>query len=235
MNHTITRATLGALPALLALGAAPSAMAADAVPGNDIRLGLYSVFYHSSADDLQGPYVPPGVNLNAENLFTLYFGYVRRLTPHLSAELALAVPPEAKVDGRGPATLGSVPYNGQVISSARWLAPTAFVEYNFFDETAKFRPFIGVGVNYTTFYDRNTTAAGNAANGGPTKLSLTSSVGPAATLGFHYSVNEHWGFNASYSGSRVNTHLVADTAGEIRTTGIRFNPYALVVSVGYAF
>jgi outer membrane protein len=179
--------------------------------------------------------VPAGVNLNAENLETLYIGYVRRLSPHFLAELALAIPPEAKVDGRGPATLGSVPYNGQVISSARWLAPTAFVEYNFFDEGTKFRPFIGLGINYTTFYDRNTTAAGDAANGGPTKLSLTSSVGPAATLGFHYKIDQHWGFNASYSGSRVNTRLVADTAGEQRTTSIRFNPYALVVSVGYAF
>jgi outer membrane protein len=235
MTHSTTRAALAALSAIFALGTATCAAAADDVPANDVRLGLYSVFYHSSAQDPQGPYVPPGVNLNAENLETLYFGYVRRLSPHFSAELALAVPPQAKVEGSGPATLGSVPYNGQVISSARWLAPTAFVEYSFFNEGTKFRPFIGLGINYTTFYDRDTTAAGAAANGGPTKLSLTSSVGPAATLGFHYNIDRHWGFNASYSGSRVNTHLVADTAGEIRTTGIRFNPYALVVSVGYAF
>lgn len=235
MNHSKIRATLAALPAVLALAAFTGpAVAADA-PGNDFRLGLYSVFYHSSADDLQGPYVPPGVNLNAENLFTLYIGYVRRLSPHFSAELALAIPPVAKVDGRGPATVGSVPYDGQVISSARWIAPTGFIEYNFFDEGTKFRPFIGLGVNYTTFYDRNATAAGDAANGGPTKLSLTSSVGPAATVGVHYDLGHHWGLNASYSGSRVNTHLVADTAGVLRTTGIRFNPYALVVSVGYAF
>ena len=235
MTKTIFRAALATLPLLLAIFASATAQAQDAEHANDLRAGLYSVFYHSSAEDLRGPFVPAGVNLNAENLFTLYIGYVRRLSPHFSAELALAVPPLAKVDGKGPATVGSVPYNGQVISSARWIAPTGFIEYSFFDEGTKFRPFIGLGINYTTFYDRNSTAAGNAANGGPTKLSLTSSVGPAATIGVHYDLGNRWDLNASFSGSRVNTHLVADTAGAIRTTGIRFNPYALVVSVGYSF
>ena len=55
------------------------------------------------------------------------------------------------------------------------------LEYNFLNENSPFRPFLGVGVNYTTFYDRDSTAAGNAASGGPTKISLTSSVGPAVT------------------------------------------------------
>ena len=36
---------------------------------------------------------------------------------------------------RGPATLGSVPYNGQVISSARWISPTLLLEYNFLRDT----------------------------------------------------------------------------------------------------
>ncbi|MDP9066561.1 MAG: hypothetical protein M3O06_11945, partial [Pseudomonadota bacterium] len=43
-------------------------------------------------------------------------------------------------------------------------------------------PYVGVGVNYTTFYNRRSTAQGNAALGGPTRLLLTSSVGPAGTL-----------------------------------------------------
>ena len=179
--------------------------------------------------------MPPGVNIKADNVETLYLGYVRRLSPHFKAELAIGYPPLTKTEGKGPATLGSVPYNGQVISTARWIAPTVLLEYNFFDENAKLRPFVGVGVNYTTFYDRDSTAAGNAASGGPTKLSLTSSVGPAATAGISYNLGGHWGLNASYSISRVNTHLVADTAGVIRTTSIKFGPQALILSFGYAF
>jgi outer membrane protein len=84
-------------------------------------------------------------------------------------------------------------------------------------------------------YDRNSTAQGNAASGGPTKLSLTSSVGPVGTVGLAYHIVNHWNMYASYSISQVKTKLNADTAGVIRTTHISFGPQALVVSVGYSF
>ena len=190
---------------------------------------------HSHGHDHQHGKGGEDLNLKAENLTTLYIGYIRRLSPHFQAELALAIPPVAKTEGVGPATLGSVPYAGQVISTARWIAPTAFIEYNFFDEGTKFRPFIGVGINYTTFYDRDSTAAGNAASGGPTRLSLTSSTGPAATAGFTYKIAPHWDATASYSIARVNSNLEADTAGLIRTTSIKFGPQALILSIGYSF
>jgi outer membrane protein len=202
---------------------------------NDVRLGSYSVFYHTSADDLSGPYVPPGVNLKAENLETLYLGYVVHLPENFAIELAMGWPPLAKIKGQGPATLGSVPYNGQVISSARWIAPTLLFEYNFLPAGATWRPYLGAGVNYTTFYDRDSTAAGNAASGGPTKLSLTSSVGPVVTGGVTYRISERWAAHASYSWSQVKTNLTADTDGLIRTSRISFGPQALIVSVGYSF
>jgi outer membrane protein len=228
--------TLSPLPIAAAASfflAAPAP--ADDVPENSARIGLYSVFYHVSADDLSGPYVPPGANIDARNVQTLYLAYVRRLSPHFDAELTLGYPPLQKTVGKGPATLGSVPYDGQIIATARWIAPTVLLEYMFFSETAKWRPYIGAGVNYTTFYDRNSTAQGNAASGGPTKLSLTSSVGPAATVGLAYNIHNNWNCYASYSISQVKTKLNADTAGVIRTTHISFGPQALVLSVGYSF
>ncbi len=208
---------------------------ADDVPSNSARIGLYSVFYHVKADDLSGPYVPPGANIDANNVETVYLAYVRRLSSHFDLELTAGYPPLQKTVGKGPATLGSVPYNGQVIATARWIAPTLLVEYMFLDENSKWRPYIGAGVNYTTFYDRNSTAQGNAASGGPTKLSLTSSVGPVGTVGLAYNIVNHWNMYASYSISQVKTKLNADTAGVIRTTHISFGPQALVVSVGYSF
>ena len=85
---------------------------------------------------------------------------IRRLNSYLDLELAFGVPPNTKTIGKGPATLGSVPYNGQTIATAKWLAPSALLEYKFFSESAALRPYIGVGVNYTSFYDRQVTAAG---------------------------------------------------------------------------
>src|SRR5271156_1861879 len=184
---TITKFSALQMAALLSIAGFTTASADELA--NDVRLGWYSVFYHTSADDITGPYVPPGVNLKAENLETLYVGIVHHFPANFALELALGYPPLAKIKGSGPATVGSVPYNGQVISSARWISPTLLFEYNFLDASSRWRPYIGVGVNYTTFYDRDSPAAGNAASGGPTRLSLTASVGPAATAGVTYRIS----------------------------------------------
>jgi outer membrane protein len=224
------------LGALLVVAAAASfgpgsAFADD--PPNDLRIGSYSIFYHTRADDLSGPYVPAGVSFKAENLETLYGAYVRQLPVNFQIELAVGYPPLAKVKGIFPPILSQ--YNGQVVSSARWIAPTLLLEYNFLDATAPLRPFIGAGINYTTFYDRDSTATGNAATGGPTRISSTASVGPAVTAGLTYRISNRWHAHASYSFSQVKTNLTADTDGFLRTTRISYGPQALIVSVGYSF
>jgi outer membrane protein len=231
---SINKALISAAAIAALLGTVP-AFADDEVYNNSLRAGSYSVFYHTHADDITGPFVPAGVNLKSQDLETLYVGYVRRLSPAFALELALGYPPLNKVEGKGPATVGSVPYNGQVVSTARWLSPAALLEYNFLSEDSKFRPYIGVGVNYTNFYDRKSTAQGNAGLGGPTKLSLTASVGPAATAGVAYAITPRWHVYSSYSIARVNTHVTADTEGVIRTTTIKFGPQTLVISGGYSF
>jgi outer membrane protein len=233
--------TLRALPVVLtALTGASilhttAARADDVVPANTVAAGIYQIFYHVKADDLSGPFVPPGVNLDLKNTRTAYFGYFRRITSYLDLELAFGVPPETKTVGKGPATLGSVPYAGATIATSKWAAPSALLEYKFFSESTALRPYVGVGVNYTSFYDRDVTAAGEAGTGGPTRLSLTSSVGPVGTVGLKYRPGTRWSVFASYSISRVDTNLKTDTAGEIRTTHIAFRPQALVVGAGYSF
>src|SRR6202795_3378836 len=231
---SINKALISAAAIAALLGLVP-AFAADEVYSNSLRAGSYSVFYHTHADDITGPFVPAGVNLKSQDLETLYVGYVRRLSPSFSLELALGYPPLNKVEGKGPAFVGSVPYNGQVVSTARWLSPTLLLEYNFLSEDSKLRPYIGVGVNYTNFYDRESTAQGNAGLGGPTRVSLTASVGPAATAGLSYAISPRWHLYGSYSISRVNTNATLDTEGVIRTTTIKFGPQTIIISGGYSF
>jgi outer membrane protein len=234
---TLTRAALPT--ALVALSVAsilhPTTARADDEPANSIRVGMYAIFYHVKADDLQGPFVPAGVNFDLKNAQTAYFGYIRRLTSFLDLELALGVPPNTNTLGRGPATVGSVPYNGQTIATAKWLAPSALIEYKFLPESWTLQPYIGVGVNYTSFYDRDVTAIGQQSSGGPTRLSLSSSVGPVGTVGLKYRIATHWHVIASYSISSVDSNIKLDTDGEVRTARIHFGPQALVVAAGYSF
>ena len=230
MQKKIVTLGVGAVLALAASGAF-----ADQAGPNDVRLGMYFVHYESHADDISGPYAPSGLNVHLNNVETLYVAYVRSLSSHFDVELAFGYPPLTKTEGRGPAKLGSVPYNGQVISTARWVAPTLLVEYVFGAPSSRLRPYVGVGVNYTKFVARQSTAAGNAASGGPTSISLPASVGPAATAGLSYEVNDRWHVYASYSVAQVNSKLTANTAGILRTSEIHFWPNTLVISAGYSF
>jgi outer membrane protein len=168
--------------ALLGL-TAPAAWSQDDVPKNAVGIGWYFIFYHVYASDLVGPFTPPGAGLDVRDTNTLYLAYFRRFSPHFQLELAAGNPPLTKSTGKGPATLGSVPYSGQVITTTRWLAPSALLKYNFLDEGSLIRPYIGAGVSFVSFYDRNSTVAGNEAAGGPTRIELSNSFGPAATAG----------------------------------------------------
>jgi outer membrane protein len=241
MTRKTVTALAGSLCLAAALGLSPLAHAADSAAAttaagpNTLRLGLYLVQYHASANDLSGPYTPAGVNVSVQNVSTTYFAYLRDLTPHWTVELTAGIPPNTKTMGKGPAMLGAVPFNNVEVGTAKWFSPTVLMEYNFCSPQSAWRPYVGAGINHTSFYDRNSTAQGNAVNGGPTAISLSSSTGPVATAGFTYRFDSHFSFDASYSRARINSNYASDTLGVIRTTSIHFNPSSVVLAVGYSF
>jgi outer membrane protein len=230
----MSKFVLRALPLVL-LALTASIARADEIPNNTFRIGEYWVFFHAHADDVSGPFAPPGLNARVKDVQTPYLAYLRRLSPHFTAEIAFGVPPLTKIYGKGPAFLGSVPYNGQYLASARWVSPSALIEWVILDDSYKLRPYIGVGINYTTFITRNATPAVNAVLGGPTSISLSPSLGVAETVGVVYQVTRSWSVMASYSASRVNTSLEAHTGGVVRTSNVSFNPQTLVVAAGFSF
>lgn len=232
MRTTTTIASLCAAAAAL-LGAPVAALAQEA---NTVRVGMYAVFYHTAANDVQGPFVPPGVTADVGNVQTVYLAYLRRLSEHFQLELAAGVPPKTDTIGKGPAKLGSVPWDGVTVGTVRWLSPSVLLDYMFCDETSRLRPYVGAGLNYTHFYDRTINAAGDAALGGPTKVYLDDSWGPAATIGVYYRLTDHFNVIASFSAAQIETKLVANTDGIIRTSNrVNFNPQAIVFAFGYSF
>ena len=202
---------------------------------NSLRIGAYFVHYDANATDISGPYVPAGVNLKVDDVTTVYFAYIRRLSANYALEFAGGIPPKTNTVAQGPAKLGSVPYNGQTIGTSKWFSPTVLLLYRFRDESAALRPYLGAGFNYTKFFDNRSTAAGDAANGGATHIDLSDSFGWAWTAGIGYRFNDTWGINLSYSQSQVDSDMTATTAGVKRHTSIQFNPTAVVLSLGYSF
>ena len=221
------------------LGLATAAARADNDTGvgdnpNLVALGLYQVSFHVHADDLSGPYMPPGLNVRNPGIDTLYFAYMRRLSPHFDVELALGAPPLTKSVAKGPATVGSVPFNDQTIATARWFAPSLLAKYYLFSPAAMFRPYLGVGVNYTQFYSRQVPRPPGCDQRWP-DLAVPAGLGRAGRNVGYPNALERVVVNLSWSASWVNTRLTTDTAGVLRTSHVEFNPRALVLAAGYRF
>lgn len=218
----------------LAAAAVLSLFAAQASAQSTVYLGGAYIDIHSKADPLAGgPPVPaPGAQIEVKDASTVGFGYTYRFNPSWSAEAALGIPPRHKTVGRG-----FIEPFGQ-LSSVKQVSPTAFVNYHL-GRWGAFEPFVGLGINYTHFTGARSTASGNAASGGPTKIELSDSWGLAGHVGGTYSIDSKWSIVGTIAAADVKSDLKATTsttAGDIvRTTRINFNPLVYSLSIGYSF
>ena len=241
MNPTTALSACGTLAlACLCSTTASAQTSADWLKGTTIRGGIAHVAPNSTATDAVGPFLPgppSGVSLEVQNQSTLFFSVARDLTPHVEVELAMGFPPTHDVTAKLAASVPShvQALNGQVVAKVRQVAPTLFFNYKFGEPGSTWRPFVGAGINYTKFDKRESTAAGNQLNGGPTDIRLSDSWGLAAQAGVSYRLNDQWALNAAVATARVKTHLTATTAGQARKIDIRFRPTVLTVSAGYVF
>jgi len=211
--------------------AAGSSFAEDL--GITVRAGVIGIALHPESPDFKsnGPefLTPQPAGITVGNAKTLLFGVTKRLTDHWDIDFVAGIPPEHEVFGRGKLA----PYG--VLAKVKQRAPTVFANYNFGSPSDNLRPFVGAGVNYTQFFDANSTPANDLATGGPTKINLTSSWGLAAQIGVNYKLTEKWRLCASVAAAKVKTDLKATTGSIDRTTTIDFKPIVVTVGVGYAF
>ncbi len=200
---------------------------------NSVSLGVLHIAVHSKSDDFtsNGPafLTPQPAGLTVGNANTLKFGYTRHLNDKWSLEFVAGIPPKHKVYGRG-----SLAAYG-VIAEVKQMAPTVFLNYTFGDAADSFRPFVGVGLNYTKFIDRQTTPISRIATGGPTSIKLTDSFGIAAQVGVNYKLTDRWVINASVAVADVQSDLTSTTGSIDRKTMIDFRPVVAGVGLSYRF
>ena len=234
--------------ALLAIGAGANAQSwteGKPVSAWTFKFGAVHVDPKSTASDLQGPVpfpapggVPAGASLHVDPKATLYFSIQRDITENWSVEFAGGTPPTHNVRaviGNNPMLDPVRAIDGQVIARVRQVAPTFFVNHTWGQAGDEFRPFMGLGMNYTKFDKADSTAYGNAMSGGPTKLSLKDSKGVAFQVGLNYRLNDRFGLGVSYTTARVKTELDATTAGYVRKSNIVFHPQVFGATLQYHY
>ena len=140
-------------------------------------------------------------------------------TKNIAAELILGVTPHT-VKGTG-----SLAAFGSIVSTTA-LPPTLTLQYHF-TEFGAFKPYVGVGVNFTTYFNTTTKNAALA------PMSIFPSWGVAGQVGFDYMIDQHWGFNVDVKKIMMQPNV--RLAGGAITGHVNINPWIIGAGVTYRF
>ncbi|BBS89013.1 MULTISPECIES: OmpW family outer membrane protein [Aeromonas] len=199
------------LPLLIAAAFASPAVLAHQAGDILVRGGLAFVSPQTSSDDVLGT---GELDIDSNMQLGLTLSYM--LTDNWGVELLAATPFSHSV---------STPGLGEV-AKVKHLPPTLMAQYYFGDANSKVRPYVGAGINYTTFFDEE----GRGALAG-TDVSVDSSWGLAGQVGLDMAINDRWFVNASAWLIDIDTD-VHTAVGTINTS---IDPVAFMFGVGYRF
>jgi outer membrane protein len=153
-----------------------------------------------------------GIGVDKQVVPELDFTYM--MAPNWGAELILGTA-RHKVTSFGD-SLGKVSH----------LPPTLTFQYHFSPD-AQVRPYAGVGVNYTRFYNPSLQA-------GPAKLDVDrNSFGGSLQLGTDIAVNKSWFVNFDLKKIYIKTDVKTTTGANLGT--LRVNPLVFGIGIGTKF
>jgi outer membrane protein len=211
-----------------------STAAAAYQPGDWIvRAGYASVNPDDSSNGLKlnGAGVA-GTDVGVDNGTALGITASYIFAPHWGVEVLAATPFKHDITVSGLSGLG-VP-DGTTIGSTEHLPPTVSLQYYFADTASAWQPYVGVGVNYTTFFNEKVSSSAKTALGA-SNLNLDDSIGLAAEIGLDWAVNQNWLVNVSVWKADIKTDASLDTALGRVNTKVTIDPVVYMVAVGYKF
>jgi len=153
----------------------------------------------------------PGVSVDSAWTVELDFTYF--FNPNVAVELIAATAKH------------QVNLNGQEIGKVGVLPPTLTLQYHF-TQFGAFKPYVGAGINYTYFYDRD--LANNTLELG------RSSWGAALQTGVDYMLDRHWSLNLDVKYIWMNTDINVQASGA-KAGEVDINPWVFGVGVRYRF
>lgn len=237
-RHAVSKAksiNLCAFGLSLAICSASAFAQSDEAP-NTIKVGYADITFNTKSGDLAGPpgMTPAGIQAGLRDAHTMALVYERHISGPWSVVLQAGAPPTVTIDGAGTgAALGS-------IGSAKAWFPALLATYTF-SGLPGVRPYVGAGVNYAFYTDKQVTPAYTAAFGGTSSTStLKNSWGPVIKIGAEFPLGKNWLIDVGYTRYWIKTTATITTAtpglGDVaRTVNVKANPHAIGVAVGYRF
>jgi outer membrane protein len=154
--------------------------------------------------------------VNVDDGTSLTFNLTYMVNDNVGVELLAAAPFKHDINLNG----------GGRVAETKHLPPTLSLQYHFMPQ-ARFRPYVGAGLNYTLFFSEDTTGALAG-----TRLELDPSFGIAAQLGADIQLNDSWFLNFDVRWFDIDADAKLDGA-DLGTVAI--DPFAVGISVGRKF
>jgi len=174
-----------------------------------VRVGVHNVDPGSDSSTAVGK-----VGVDSAASLTLNLDYA--FTPNLVLDVLGAYPFKHDITLEGVGKIGSTSD----------LPPTVTLQYHFLPQ-GKFDPFVGVGFNYTTFFDSDTNSkVGNA------KLDLDDSFGYAVQAGVDTKLMDNWVLGVDVRYIDIDTDA---KVGGTKIGTVNIDPIAYGVNLGYRF
>lgn len=199
-----------------------------------LRAGYAAVDPQESSDDLSvsGVGTLSGTGVGVSSGAALGINGTYMFTSHWGVEVLLATPFTHDVTTKGLGALGVA--DGTRLGEVTQLPPTVSAQYYFLDPVSKVQPYIGLGINYTIFFDESVSGDAKSALGAE-NLNLDDSIGLAGEIGIDWRLDDHWLLNASVWRVQIESDASVDTAlGRAKTT-VSIDPWVYMVGVGYKF
>ncbi len=198
-----------------------------------LRIGATSVAPDESSSlintaatgDLAGTSVGVGDNTQ------LGLNLVYMLTDSLAVEVLAATPFEHDLKAAG---LDQYGFSTRDLGSSKQLPPTVSALWFFGGAQSRVRPYLGIGVNYTTFFsqDLSSQARSELAAG---SLDIDDSFGLAGRAGIDITLSDNWLLNASVWTIDIDTDASFESAlGKVKA-GVDIDPMVYMISIGYKF
>jgi len=119
------------------------------------------------------------------------------------------------------------------IAETDQLPPTFSIQYHFLPD-GTFQPYVGAGVNYTTFF--NTDVEQAVINLGIDDIDLDDSFGLALQLGGDFVLSDRWLINFDLRYIDIESDLevtIGGASGELGT--VKIDPWVYSINIGYTF
>tara|TARA_R110002072_G_scaffold288917_1_gene455450 strand:+ start:127135 stop:127653 length:519 start_codon:yes stop_codon:yes gene_type:complete len=170
-------------------------------------------------DESGSPTVVGGdIKINSESVPEIDFTYF--LTDKIAFEL-IAATATHKVS-----TYNSASNTNHDLGDVSLLPPTLLVQYH--HTFGKFKPYVGVGLNYTFFYGEDP--------GSHKGISYENSFGWAAQLGGDYELDNGFYLNFDLKRISISSDVKVDLyAGSSITADVDINPFVAGLGIGHRF